>query len=57
MKIADNGIGLPEGFSIENSESLGMQLIQALTSQVDGELAVSREKGTAFTVSFTYPKS
>ncbi|HRH65970.1 MAG TPA: histidine kinase dimerization/phosphoacceptor domain -containing protein [Bacteroidia bacterium] len=56
MKISDNGIGLPEGFSIENSESLGMQLIQALTSQIDGELNVSRENGTAFTVSFIYPK-
>ncbi|HNP48423.1 MAG TPA: histidine kinase dimerization/phosphoacceptor domain -containing protein [Bacteroidia bacterium] len=56
MKISDNGIGLPEGFSIEQTESLGMQLIQALTSQIDGELEVSGNPGTAFTVSFVYPK-
>lgn len=56
MKISDNGIGLPEGFSIENAESLGMQLIQALTSQIDGELSVSREGGASFTITFQYPK-
>jgi PAS domain S-box-containing protein len=57
MKISDDGIGLPSGFDIEKSESLGMQLIIALTSQLDGELKFSGENGTMFTVTFTYPKS
>lgn len=56
LDITDNGIGLPEGFSVESSESLGMQLIQALTSQLDGELSIGRENGTRFTVKFPYPK-
>jgi hypothetical protein len=34
-------VGLPEGFSVEGSESLGMQLIQALTNQLDGKLDVT----------------
>ncbi|MEO8086585.1 MAG: histidine kinase dimerization/phosphoacceptor domain -containing protein [Bacteroidota bacterium] len=56
MTIADNGIGLPNGFDIEKSESLGMQLIIALTSQLDGELKFSGESGTRFSITFTYPK-
>jgi two-component sensor histidine kinase len=56
LKLSDSGIGLPENMDFEKSETLGMQLIQALTSQLDGELRVSREKGTTFEVSFTYPR-
>lgn len=57
MTISDNGIGLPDDFEIEKSESLGMQLIIALTSQLDGEVIYSGENGTKFTVTFTYPKT
>ena len=57
MTISDNGIGLPPGFDIAKSESLGMQLIIALTSQLDGELKYTHENGTTFSVTFTYPKS
>lgn len=55
--MTDDGIGLPENFNLESSESLGMQLIQALTSQLDGELKVSHEKGTTFEVTFAYPRN
>ncbi len=56
FRIADNGVGLPAEINLDQSESLGMQLIQALTAQLDGELIVSREKGTEFRISFVYPK-
>lgn len=55
--IKDNGVGFPEEYDLERGESLGMQLIQALTSQLDGELVVSRENGTSFKISFPYPKT
>ena len=55
--IKDNGVGFPEEYDLEKGESLGMQLIQALTSQLDGELVVSRENGTSFKISFPYPKT
>ena len=55
-RISDNGIGLPSTINIDAAESLGMQLIQALTAQLDGELEVSRDKGTEFKISFSYPK-
>ncbi len=56
LSVNDNGAGFPDDFEIEQSESLGMQLIQALTNQLDGELKVKRENGTTFEVSFKYPK-
>jgi len=57
MIIRDNGIGLPEGFSVDSAESLGMQLVQALTNQLDGKLDVTNSKnGTRFEIEFTYPK-
>ena len=57
MTIRDNGIGLPEGFTVESSESLGMQLIQALTNQLEGDLRVQNSSGgTRFEIEFTYPK-
>ena len=51
--IADNGVGLPPGFSIEHSNSLGVQLIQALTEQIDGTLKIESEKGLKFIIDFT----
>ena len=56
LLIKDNGVGLPNDFEIEKSESLGMQLILALTNQLDGEVKLSHEKGTSFAISFIYPK-
>jgi PAS domain S-box-containing protein len=55
--ISDNGIGLPAGFDIEKSDTLGMQLIGALAKQVDGEVMASSKNGATFSVTFTYPKS
>lgn len=56
LKLHDNGIGLPPDFNLQSAESLGMQLIQALTNQLDGELVFSKENGTTFEIKFPYPK-
>jgi two-component sensor histidine kinase len=37
----DDGIGLPEDFNFDQTESLGMQLIQMLVEQIDGALKLS----------------
>lgn len=50
--ISDNGIGLPDNFDIENAESLGLQLVTTLTTQIGGELVISTKKGTSFTIMF-----
>jgi GAF domain-containing protein len=50
--VADDGIGLPLGIDIANTESLGMQLVHSLTDQLEGTLLCSSEKGTRFQVFF-----
>jgi PAS domain S-box-containing protein len=52
LVVSDNGIGLPEGFSIEDSDSLGMQLINALTNQLDARITVGNGTGATFTLEF-----
>jgi two-component sensor histidine kinase/ligand-binding sensor domain-containing protein len=52
FSVRDNGRGLPEGFNIHEVETLGMQLVATLTTQLDGEVAVERGQGVAFVVRF-----
>ena len=54
IEVSDDGIGLPEGFSLD-SGSIGMEIVQTLIEQLDGQLLYTSEagEGTTFTVSFT----
>ena len=52
LRIYDNGIGLVNNFTVKTHGNLGMQLIQMLTEQIDGSVALNGTKGTAFTISF-----
>ena len=37
----DNGLGLPEGFSLEKSDSLGLQIVRTLVAaELDGTLGM-----------------
>ena len=47
--VHDNGRGLPEGFSVEKSDRLGLQIVRTLVSaELDGSLAMqgASEGGT-----------
>ena len=48
----DNGRGFPEGFDFRNSETLGLQLVNALVDQIDGSLDLEKGKGTKFIIKF-----
>jgi PAS domain S-box-containing protein len=50
--ISDNGVGLAEGFKLADSDSLGIQLIHALTDQIDGTLNVDSSNGVKYTIDF-----
>ena len=50
--VSDDGIGLPDNFDIENAESLGLQLVTTLVTQVSGELKIDSSNGTRFTIVF-----
>jgi PAS domain S-box-containing protein len=48
ITFADNGVGLPEGFDITTSQSLGLRLVQILVEQISGTIEIDRTAGTAF---------
>jgi two-component sensor histidine kinase len=50
--ISDDGIGLPADFDIENAESLGLQLVTTLVTQISGELDIDISNGTKFSIVF-----
>lgn len=52
LVVSDNGIGLPEDLAIENTQSLGLRVVQLLTRQLHGTLVVGRPGGASFTVTF-----
>jgi len=52
LKVSDNGIGFPEDLDYKNTSSLGLQLVNSLTSQIDGEIELNTSQGTSFTIIF-----
>ncbi len=50
--IADNGIGIPESITFENSTGFGMQLVSMLTQQIGGSIKIERGDGTSFVLEF-----
>ncbi|WPQ64772.1 histidine kinase dimerization/phosphoacceptor domain -containing protein [Chitinophaga sancti] len=52
LRIFDNGTGLPEQFNIDNTSSLGMNLMRGLSEQLDGTFEVTSEQGTVITIVF-----
>ncbi|HEY9194978.1 MAG TPA: sensor histidine kinase [Mucilaginibacter sp.] len=53
LNIADDGIGLPEGFDIKEASSLGMEMMKSLSKQLDGNLKIEDKDGVVIT--FVFP--
>ena len=50
--IGDNGIGLPDDYVEHASETLGVQLIEALTDQIEAEMKIENKAGTKYLLTF-----
>ncbi|MBC7865318.1 MAG: sensor histidine kinase [Bacteroidia bacterium] len=53
LEVSDNGIGLPDNFKIGETNSLGLQLVEMLTEQVDGKLFYDGKKGASFRIEWS----
>lgn len=53
LRIADNGVGLPDGFDADSSDSLGMSLMTGLTVQLNGELDMWNDNGLVLRIKFS----
>lgn len=51
--VNDNGIGLPDGFNIEESKSLGLKLVSVLVEQINGNIIINSNNGASFTIHFS----
>lgn len=52
LTVTDDGIGLPEDIDIENPETLGLQLVNILLGQIEGQIKLDRNHGTEFKITF-----
>jgi PAS domain S-box-containing protein len=55
--VRDNGVGFPEGFDSQKTNSLGLRLIRALTRQLRGKLEIESSNGAVFQICFPLPKT
>jgi two-component sensor histidine kinase len=50
--VGDSGVGFPEDLDFRNTASLGLQLVNNLTGQIDGKIELNRKNGTEFKITF-----
>ncbi|MCK9422195.1 MAG: PAS domain S-box protein [Bacteroidales bacterium] len=54
LTIHDNGIGLPINFSLEQCPTMGLQIVQILGRQLEGDIVLKNDEGTLFTLCFQH---
>jgi two-component sensor histidine kinase len=52
LVVRDTGIGLPEALDFRQTSTLGLQLVTTLVDQLQGTIALDRQGGTIFTITF-----
>jgi PAS domain S-box-containing protein len=53
LKIADDGVGLPDHVTLEESDTMGFDLVRLLSSQIHAEITMPpRRNGACFRISF-----
>ena len=56
LEVFDDGVGLPLDYSQIKTETLGLQLVETLIEQLDGEIKVENENGTKYFIKFENTK-
>jgi two-component sensor histidine kinase len=54
LEIADDGVGLGEGFDLRSKRSMGMLLIDSLNQQLDGRLEIKSRHGLVISIVFPH---
>ncbi|MBD2438881.1 PAS domain S-box protein [Nostoc sp. FACHB-110] len=54
ITVRDNGVGLPANFNFKNTPSLGLQLVNALTCQLAGDIQIKNNNGVEFQIIFPF---
>ena len=52
LMVADNGVGFPESFEMEYTETSGLRLVNKLVKQLNGKIEFNKDGGTEFRITF-----
>ncbi len=52
LEVSDNGGGIPADVNFEKAETLGLQLIQMLSGQINGKVLMEQNGGTKYRIEF-----
>ncbi len=52
IQVSDDGRGMPDGFDMEKSESLGLKIVSMFVQQLDGDFRFQAGKGTVAVITF-----
>jgi len=52
IEFRGNGIGLPEDSNVKETGSIGIKLVNALASQIEGQIKTKTENGLLYTLEF-----
>jgi len=52
LVVTDDGVGFPEKLDFRHTETLGLQLVCLLTTQLGGNIELERNGGTVFAIEF-----
>jgi two-component sensor histidine kinase len=52
LQVRDNGVGIPADFDLAQARSLGLRIVHILARRLDASVAIEREAGTRFSVTF-----
>lgn len=50
--VSDDGVGIPEGIDFKNSDTLGLQIVNLLVDQLNGEVELKKDEGTEYKINF-----
>ena len=56
LTVSDNGVGIPETFNLEQTQTLGLQLVTMLSDQLGGAIEIHRANPTRFALRFPIEK-
>jgi two-component sensor histidine kinase len=54
--VRDDGVGLPKGLNVHQTETLGLQLVTSLAGQLNATIGLHSFQGTTFEIRFAIPK-
>ena len=55
LTVSDDGVGIPDGLNLQQTDTLGLQLVALLTDQLHGKLDIRRQDPTQFVIEFEVP--